>query len=51
MKINAIKLKHNIKNIPSQMGLIKVTDVNKLIDEMIKKEISGSDDEKEKNGG
>ena len=33
------------------MGLVRIDDVNKLIDEMIKKEISGSDDEKEKNGG
>lgn len=49
MKINAIKLKHDIKNLSSQMGLVKITDVNKLIDEMIKKEISGSDEEKEKN--
>ena len=47
MKINAIKLKHDIKNLPSQMGLVRIDDVNKLIDEMIKKEISGSDDEKE----
>ena len=47
MKINAIKLKQDIKNLPSQMGLVKIEDVNKLIDEMIKKEISGSDDEKE----
>ena len=49
MKINAIKLKHDIKNLPSQMELVRIDDVNKLIDEMIKKEISVSDEEKEKN--
>lgn len=50
IKINAIKLKHDIENLPSQMGLVRIDDVNKLIDEMIKKEISGSNDEKETNG-
>ena len=51
MKINAIKLKHDIKNLSFQMGLVRIDDVNKLIDEMIKKEILESNDEKEKNGG
>ena len=47
IKINAIKLKHDIKNLSFQMGLVRIDDVNKLIDEMIKKEISGSDEDKE----